>query len=398
MSDPRYLDLARVLVRYSTSVKPGEKVLIETFDIPPEFVSVLVQEVCEAGGLPVLEMKSQLVQRKLYQNATDSRLKLIADCELYRMKKMDCYIGVRGIYNAKELSDVPGTKMGLYERLWLKPVHLEQRVTQTKWVVLRFPSPQMAQMAKMSMESFEDFFYTVCTKVDWQKASKAMDPAVKFMKKTNRVHIKGPGTDLHFSIKGINVVKCDGHFNIPDLEIFTAPIRDSVEGVLQYNAPSSNRGFTFENVSFEFKKGKIVKATANDTKRLNDILDTDKGSRYIGEFALGCHPYIEEAMDDILFDEKISGSFHFTPGNSYEKEADNGNRSAVHWDLVCIQRPEKGGGEIYFDNTLIRKDGRFVHPAFVALNPENLRVDSGSPVKPKKATGKKPVSKSKIKK
>ncbi|RPH96036.1 aminopeptidase [candidate division KSB1 bacterium] len=373
MADPRYVDLARVLVRYSTAVKAGDNVLIEGFDVPPEFMAVLVQEVCDVGGNPVLEMKSQRVQRKLYLNATEDRMKLIADCELYRMKKMNAYIGVRGIFNAKELSDVPGDQMGLYERLWMKPVHLEQRVGHTRWVVLRFPSPQMAQMAKMSLEAFEDFFYKVCTKVDWAKASEAMNPVVEFMKKTDKVRIVSPGTDLRFSIKGINVMKCDGHFNIPDLEIFTAPVRDSVEGVIQYNAPSTNRGFTFENVRFRFEKGKIVEASANDTARLNTILDTDEGARYIGEFALGFHPYIEEAMDDILFDEKISGSFHFTPGNAYENEADNGNRSAIHWDLVLIQRPEKGGGEIYFDDQLIRKDGKFVHEAFVGLNPENLR-------------------------
>jgi aminopeptidase len=375
MADPRYLDLARVLVRYSTAVQPGEHVLVEATDIPPEFTAVLVQEICDAGGLPVLEMKSQMVQRKVYMNGTEEGFKLIADCELYRMKKMDAYIGVRGIFNAKEFSDVPGAKMGLYEKLWLQPVHLDQRVPHTKWVVLRFPSPQMAQMAKMSLETFEDFFYKVCTKVDWAKASKAMDPAVEHFKKTDRVRIVGPGTDLKFSIKGINAQKCDGHMNIPDLEIYTAPVRDSIEGTIQYNAPSSNRGFTFENVKFRFEKGKIVEATANDSTRLNAILDTDEGARYIGEFALGFHPYVEEAMDDILFDEKIAGSLHFTPGNAYENEADNGNRSAIHWDLVLIQRPEKGGGEIYFDDVLIRKDGKFVHPAFTGLNPENLRKE-----------------------
>jgi aminopeptidase len=373
MADSRYADLARVLVRYSTAVKPGENVLVEAFDVPDEFVAVLVQEVCDAGGNPILERKSQLVQRKLYLNANEDRMNLIADCELYRMKKVQCYIGVRGIFNAKELSDVPGDKMGLYERLWMQPVHMDQRVPFTRWVVLRFPSPPMAQMAKMSMETFEDFFYKVCTQVDWAKASKAMDPVVEFMNKTDKVRIVSPGTDLTFSIKGIPAKKCDGHMNIPDLEIFTAPVKDSVNGVIQYNTPSSNRGFTFENVRFRFEKGKIVEATANDNKRLNAILDTDEGARYIGEFALGFHPYVDEAMDDILFDEKISGSLHFTPGNAYENDADNGNRSAVHWDLVLIQRPEKGGGEIWFDDVLIRKDGIFVHDTFKGLNPENLR-------------------------
>jgi aminopeptidase len=375
MADPRYLDLARVLVRYSIDLKPGEKVLIETFDIPADFVAVLVQEVCDAKGLPVLEMKSQYVQRRLLMNATEERMKFIAESELERMKKMDAYIAVRGIFNAKEFSDIPNDKMSLYERLWIQPVHLDQRVQHTKWVILRFPSPQMAQMAKMSLEAFENFFYRVCTKVDWAKASRAMDPALAFIKKTDKVRIVSPGTDLRFSLKNIDVMKCDGHKNIPDLEIYTAPVRDSVEGVIQYNTGSSFRGFTFENVRFKFSKGKIVEATANDTQRLNGILDTDEGARYIGEFALGFHPYIMDAMDDILFDEKIMGSFHFTPGNAYVGEADNGNRSAIHWDLVLIQTPEKGGGEIYFDDVLIRKDGRFVHEAFKGLNPENLRLE-----------------------
>ncbi|MBU1636250.1 aminopeptidase, partial [bacterium] len=177
--------------------------------------------------------------------------------------------------------------------------------------------------------------------------------------------------DLKFSIKGIPVIPCCGHMNIPDLEVFTAPVKDSVEGVVSYNAPSSYRGFTFKNVVLEFKKGKIVKATANDTDRINKIFDTDKGARYVGEFAMGFHPYIMQPMDDILFDEKICGSFHFTPGNSYD-EADNTNKSSIHWDLVCMQRKENGGGEIWMDGELIRKDGIFVHKAFEQMNPKHL--------------------------
>ncbi len=372
MKDPRHKKLAEVLVRHSTQVKPGDKVLIEINDVPPEFTAVLLQEVCDAGGLPVLEHKFQVHNRAMYLNATEERMKLIADIELYRMKQMDCYIAVRGIFNSKELTDVPGDKMSLYEKFWLKPVHLKQRVEETRWVVLRFPSPQMAQMAKMSFETFEDFYYRVCCDVDWAKAEKAMIPAKAFMEKTDKVHIKGPGTDLQFSIKGIPAVPCGGHMNIPDLEIFTSPVRTSVNGKISYNAPSTYRGFTFENVVLDFKDGKIVNATSNDTKRINEIFDTDEGARYVGEFALGFHPFVMNPMDDILFDEKICGSFHFTPGQAYEKEADNGNRSQIHWDLVCMQRPENGGGEIWMDGVLIRKDGKFVHEAFLAMNPENL--------------------------
>jgi aminopeptidase len=374
MINPNYEKLAKVLIRYSTNLKKGEKILIEFTDAPTEMVQAIVQEVKAVKGIPLLEQKTLRLQRELFLGASEEGMKLIADCELYRMKKMDAWIGIRGVVNSKELSDVPGKKMSLYEKHWMNPVHLKERVRNTKWVILRVPLPSVAQSAKMSTDAFEEFYFDVCTGVDWKKASRAMDPLVKLMNETDKVHIKGPGTDLTFSIKGIPAIKCDGHLNMPDLEVFTAPVKTTVNGVLQYNTPSTNRGFTFENVRLEFKNGKIVKATANDTKKLTAILDTDEGSRYIGEFALGVHPLINHPMDDTLFDEKINGSFHFTPGNAYEDEADNGNRSAIHWDMVCIQRPDYGGGEIYFDGQLIRKDGRFVPKNLQKLNPENLIV------------------------
>ena len=192
------------------------------------------------------------------------------------------------------------------------------------------------------------------------------------MQRTDKVHIIGPGTDLTFSIKGMPAIKCAGDANIPDGEVFTAPIRDSVNGVLQYNTPSLYNGVVFERMKLTFENGKIVNAESSDTERCNQIFDTDAGARYVGEFAIGVNPYITKAIKDTLFDEKIAGSFHFTPGASYD-ECPNGNNSAVHWDLVCIQTPEYGGGEIWFDDELIRKDGLFVTPELDALNPENLK-------------------------
>ena len=180
------------------------------------------------------------------------------------------------------------------------------------------------------------------------------------MEKTDQVHLKGPGTDLKFSIKGIPAVKCDGHRNIPDGEVYSAPVRDSMNGVIQYNADSMMAGSLFKNIRFEIKNGKIVDATCDgDVKKLNEQLDIDEGARYFGEFALGVNPHVIKPMLDTLFDEKIRGSFHLTPGNAYDT-APNGNKSALHWDIVCIQTPECGGGEIHFDGKLIRKDGLFV--------------------------------------
>jgi aminopeptidase len=283
------------------------------------------------------------------------------------MEGVQCYVGVRGSLNATEMADVPAERLELYQKHVLKPVHFEVRVPRTKWVVLRWPTPSMAQQARMSTESFEDFYFDVCT-VDYAAMARSMEPLRARMSAAREVRIIGPGTDLRFSIAGIPVVGCAGERNIPDGEMFTAPVRDSVEGTLSVNTASLYQGVVFEKVRLEFKNGKIVAASANHAERLERILDTDEGSRYIGEFSLAFNPKIREPLLDTLFDEKIAGSFHFTPGNAY-KEADNGNRSQVHWDLVTIQRPEYGGGEVYFDGKLIRKDGLFVVPDLAGLNP-----------------------------
>ena len=291
-----------------------------------------------------------------------------AKVEEMRMQKMDAYIALRGSDNIFEASDVPADRVQMISRL-MKPV-LNYRVNKTKWVVLRWPTAAMAQHATMSTEPFEDFYFRVCT-LDYKRMRAGMKVLADLMKKTDRVHIKGPGTDLRFSIKDIGAVPCGGLRNIPDGEVFSCPIKTSVEGHVQYNAPTMYLGSSFDNIRLAFKKGKVVTATSSNTKRLNEILDSDPGARYIGEFALGFNPHILDPMRDILFDEKIAGSFHFTPGQAYG-EADNGNKSQVHWDIVCIQRKDYGGGEIWFDDKLIRKDGVFLPKSLHKLNREYL--------------------------
>jgi aminopeptidase len=345
--------------------------LIEGFGVDPMIIRELVRQAHLAGARPFVQIRDHSVIRQLLLNATEEQIDLWAAQDRAMMERMHAYIGVRGGSNISELSDVPAEKMRLYMERYNHVVHSQVRVKKTKWVVLRWPNPSMAQLANMSTEAFEDFYFRVCT-LDYARMSEAMNALQDLMNKTDRVRIVGPGTDLTFSIKGIGAVKCDGHRNIPDGEVYTAPVRESVEGVITFNTPSPYQGFTFENVRLEFEKGKIVNASANDTKRLEEILNTDEGARYIGEFSIAVNPYILHPMKDILFDEKIDGSFHFTPGQCYD-EAYNGNHSAIHWDMVCIQRPEYGGGEIWFDDRLIRKDGRFVIPELEALNPENLK-------------------------
>ena len=368
MHDPRYDHLAEVLTGYSTRLQSGEKVLIDTFDAPPEIIISLIRKAREKGAVPLVNLQSNVVNRELLREAEESQYQLIAEYEMVRMTGVSVYIAIRGSHNITEQSDVPSDRMKLAMKL-LKPV-LDQRVNKTKWVVLRWPTPSMAQMAGMSTEAFEDFFFRVCT-LNYSKMEAAMKPLAALMNDTDRVRIIGPGTDLNFSIRGIATIACSGQHNIPDGEVFTCPVRDSVQGHIQFNAPTIYQGTAFDSIKLGFKNGRITDATGNNTARINEILDTDEGARFIGEFALGFNPFILEPMRDILFDEKIAGSFHFTPGQAYEN-ADNGNRSQVHWDLVCIQRPEYGGGEIYFDDKLIRKDGEFVLEELKALNPENL--------------------------
>ncbi|WP_248926479.1 aminopeptidase [Paenibacillus hamazuiensis] len=371
MRDPRLQQLARGIVGYSLDVQPGENVLIEMIGSEREIVRCLVEEVYARGGRPYVELVDRTVLGSILTSATAEHIQEWAETDMQRMKKMHCYVAIRAGENASDMSDVPEAQMKLYNKYYRQPVHLEQRVKHTRWVVLRYPNASMAQLANMSTDKFENFYFDVCN-LDYAKMSRAMDPLQQLMNRTDKVRIVSPGTDLTFSIKGIGSVKCCGRRNIPDGEVYSAPVRDSVNGTITYNTPSMQSGFTFENIKFRFENGKIVEATSNDTARLNEVLDADEGARYIGEFSIGFNPYILYPMKDTLFDEKIDGSLHFTPGQAYEA-ADNGNRSSVHWDLVLIQRPEFGGGEIYFDDVLIRKDGRFVIPELLGLNPENLK-------------------------
>ena len=372
MPDPRIARLAKVIVSHSTALKPGEHVLIEAFDAPDDIVIACVEEARRAGAHPHVAIRSMRVMRALNESSAPEGLAMWADCDLHRMTRMQAYVGIRGAANANEMSGVPDEQMRLVARTYQKPVHFERRVNHTKWVVLRWPTPSMAQLARRSTRDFEDFYFDVCC-VDYAAMARAVEPLAARMRRTDRVHITGPGdTDLTFSIRGIGVVPCTGDRNIPDGECFTAPVRDSVEGTVHYNAPTIYNGMSFSNVRLTFRKGRIVEATCDgDNAALNAIFDTDEGARHVGEFAIGFNPRILHPMQDILFDEKIAGSFHFTPGRCYE-ETDNGNQSEIHWDLVCIQRPEFGGGTISFDGEVIRRDGLFTVPDLLGLNPDRL--------------------------
>lgn len=365
MHDSRIDALAQQLANYSLQLQANEKVLIDLYDTPEEVAIALIRATRERGAIPFVRTNHSRITRELLHGATEEQYSLLASLQLAEMQKMDAYLAIRGSSNISESSDVPS------ERTKLAMKHLraviDHRVKKTKWCVLRWPSPSMAQQANMSTEAFENFYFRVCL-LDYPSLLPAMNALKAHMERAKNVRIISPGTDLRFSIENIPAIVCGGNMNIPDGEVFTAPVKNSVNGTIRYNAPTIYQGIAFDDVEFTFENGKIISAKAGaKTDELNRILDSDEGARYIGEFALGFHPEIREPMRDILFDEKIAGSFHFTPGQAYE-EADNGNRSQVHWDLVCIQRPEYGGGQIYFDDVLIRDNGQFLPSDLIPLN------------------------------
>ncbi len=371
MPDPRWDQLAEILINHSTRLAAGETLLVECFDLDDSTLPrLLVQKAARKGALPLVETKDTRILRELIKNGSESQMRLFGECELFRMERVHAYVALRGARNINEMADVPGEKMNLYNAHFLKPVHFDCRIKRTRWCVLRLPNPSMAQQAGMSTEAFENFYFDVCN-LDYPRLARALKPLVERMQAAREVHITGPETDLRFSIEGIPVVPCAGEMNIPDGEVFTAPVRDSVEGYVRFNTPTIYQGTSFDGVRLEFRRGKVVAAecAGGDAKKLRRVLETDEGAAHVGEWSIGCNPKILNPMRDILFDEKIAGSFHLTPGNAYD-EADNGNRSKIHWDLVQIQRTEFGGGTIAFDGVPIRVDGRFVPEDLQALDPE----------------------------
>lgn len=372
MLDPRVTRLAELLCSHSTELGSQDKVIVHAFDMPEEVVAEFVRVGRSKGAQVVVRLESNLVRRELMLAMTRENAATIADVEKHEMELMTAYISLRGAHNYAELSDVPGDIQSMWSQVYAKPVVFETRVPKTKWVAVRWPTAGMAQQAGMSTAAFERFYFAVCT-LDYAKMRNASQSLRDLMSRTDEVHVLGPGTDLRFSIKGIGAVNCSGERNVPDGECFTAPVPDSVDGVIQFNTVSLNQGTEFNGIRYTVKRGRIVEAEAGaNTAKLNEILDTDAGARSFGEWALGYNPLILHPMKDALFDEKIAGSFHLTPGNAYDPPGGNGNKSSIHWDTIMIQRPEYGGGEIWFDGKLVRKDGLFVLPELAGLNPDQL--------------------------
>lgn len=370
--DERITRQVENVLKNSVALKKGERIYIEAFGqstllMMQEFIRVATK----MGAVPFYFYNDENLLKQVIDNADATQMETFGKIYQNIMKSSDVYIAIRGFDDIFTLATVKPEQMDLYRKYYFNPVHREVRVPNTRWCVMRYPNKTMAASSRMSLEAFEDFYFKACL-VDYKKMGKAMEPLVKLMEKTDKVKIIAPNTHLEFSIKGIPVIKSEGDVNIPDGEVYTAPVKDSINGVVQFNTDTVYDGIFFSNIKLEFEKGKIIHASSlvNDDK-LQEIINSD-GARYMGEFALGLNPYVTQPILDILFDEKISGSFHMAIGNSYDV-ADNGNKSAVHWDLVQMQNLAKGGGEIYFDGVLIRKNGLFVIDELKGLNPENLK-------------------------
>ena len=361
----RIVKLAKIIVNHSIKVKENDRVLItyEGIEAMP-LVKAITKEVINNHGVCETDYRNSDLECMIRENLTDS----VVDAKTKKMKfeveNYDCF--VRICYRKSDYYDKNMDKDMKLKLLESLDPYKEIRVNERRWVLLNYPSIVDAFKAHMTPEEFYNFSLDAMT-IDYDKMYEDTKPLKELMEKTDKVRIVGPNTDISFSIKGLPAIICAGECNIPDGECFTAPVKDSVNGTITYNVPSPYHGEIFEHVSLTFKDGKIIEARSNNNEKLKEIFETDEGARYVGEFSLGFNPMIKNPMGDILFDEKIAGSLHFTPGCSYD-ECPNGNKSKIHWDLVLIQRKECGGGEIYFDDVLIRKDGLFVLPELENLN------------------------------
>lgn len=359
-------ELSKTIITYSLRLKENETVLIKSDSMEAKpLVTELVKEAYEVGAVPMVRYMDQETNHLLMEGTKEKRIQILKEQNEFDVNHFDAFVSIRYIendYNGKNIDKKILSQVGES----LKESN-DIRINERRWVLLNYPSVTAAFKAGMSTVDFCKYAWDVMT-VDYQKMNHLIQPLKDLMEKTDRVRIVAPNTDITFSIKGIPAIPCCGEYNIPDGEIFTAPVKDSVNGTITFNTPCPYQGNIYTNVSLTLKDGKIVQAMCNeDNQSLNHIFDSDEGARYIGEFAIGLNPKILHPMGDILFDEKIIGSIHFTPGRAY-REAFNGNISSIHWDMVLIEREEYGGGELYFDDVLIRKNGKFMLPELEPLN------------------------------
>ena len=371
LNDPRIDRLAGVLLRHSLNLEKGDIFQISASIAAKPLVAAIYREAATMGVFPVIRWQDDEIGRLGYDlltvgDADTARfLERSNQWEMSRWQDIKANLALRAPENDQENSGVPREKLQMTGKAGetLQRLIIDER----QWALFYWPTPAQAQKAGLSSSDYFDFVLDVSL-IDYDRLYAAEQELARRMEQADQVHIMAPGTDLTFSIRSLPAVCCYGRRNVPDGEVYTAPVRDSVNGCITYNVPSNMWGQAYKNVSLEFAGGKIVRATCDgDNDALNRIFDADEGARYVGEFSFGVNPLIRRPIGSTLFDEKIAGSIHFTPGAAYAR-ADNGNKSMIHWDLIQIQRPDYGGGEVWFDGELIRKDGLFVPGELHGLN------------------------------
>ena len=365
----REKELAKKLVEHSCKIKKNERVLITYSDTPTTFIETLIEEIHSKNAIAIPFRLDKVLKRRLLLGTNINSLRYYKEIVEPIMQSVDSVIIINGSHNDFELSDIPSSIMQSFQKEYVEPIHFKIRCSK-KWILLRYPTPAFAQSSKMCTEKFYEHFFNVCT-LDYNKLDSLMNPLKELMESTDKVQIVTPRTNLTFSIKNMPTIKCSGQCNIPDGEIYSAPVKDSVNGHISFNIPVIDNGIEFNDIMLEFKDGKVINHNCSNHNEFAKILDSDSGSRYLGEFAFGLNPYCTTPLKDILFDEKMTSSIHLAIGSSYD-DCNNGNKSSIHLDLILSLKEEYGGGEIYFDDKLIYKNGKFIYPNLVALNSENL--------------------------
>ncbi len=352
MADPRIEKLADILVNYSIKIKKGDVIEVSTGYEAKELALEVCRLIIKKGALPRVHVGLDGYAYTYFKYATEEQLTRYPKIAVYEAKNSDGSISIGAEYNTKELTNIDPKKMAMRKKATkiLSDIHLKKN----NWVICEFPTNSLAQDAEMSLQEFEEFCYSA-TNIAWAKVSKQQDKLKKILDKGKTVRIKSPDTDLTFSIKGRQGIKCDGHRNMPDGEVFIAPVEKSTNGYIKYSYPAIREGKEVDGIRLEFKNGEVVKAeAAKNEKLLKEMIKLDKGSKYLGEFGIGVNYGIKKFVKQILFDEKIGGTIHLALGMAY-KEGGGKNESALHWDMIKDMK----NGELYIDGKLIQKNGKF---------------------------------------
>ncbi len=365
MHDPRIEKLADVLVNYSVAVRPGDKVLIRGEIAAEPLLKAVYAKVLQAGGHPMVVAALPGMDELFFEYAKEDQLTHVPTPIKLIMETYDVSIGIRAETNTKALSQVDPAKIVMQrqaQRDLFMTYMRRSAAKELRWVGTLFPTHAYAQDAEMGLKDYADFVFGACLPdLDdpvgyWKRFSAWQQQIVDWLKGKEQVHLIGPGTELRLSIAGRSFINCDGGNNMPDGEVFTGPVEDSVEGHVTFSYPAIHQGREVSGIQLWFEKGKVVAAKANKNEEfLLKTLDTDEGARFVGEFAIGTNKGIDRFTGQILFDEKINGSFHMALGAGYP-ESGSKNVSAIHWDMICDLRD---GGEIWVDGELLYRNGEF---------------------------------------